>query len=140
MGGRKQTRRRPDPEALRRFVRGAPSEMSPDALTADQLPLREIAAPPEAKQIAFQYGGGYVRSYMLGECSVIVTREFGRWHLSVAHPKRYPTWIEISAAWYRVIPNAAKLCGALILPPLESYVNDHEFCMQVVEIDRTKHD
>lgn len=74
----------------------------------------------------------YLRIYSLGECSVIVTKEFGTWHLSVAHPRRYPTWDEIAEARYRVVPDAVTM--ALVLPPRAEYVNLHENCFQLTEV------
>jgi len=64
---------------------------------------------------------------------VIVTKEFGRWHLSIAHTDRDPTWREISEARYRLIPN--NVLTAMLLPPLEEYVNVHKHCFQMHEID-----
>lgn len=107
--------------------------MKPSALKRKPLPLAEQPPLPiHARLLTAE--NSYVRFYTLGDCTVLVTREFGRYHLSIAHPKRYPAWEEISEAWYRVVPGAAERVGALILPPLSRYLNVHEFCMQVHEI------
>lgn len=67
---------------------------------------------------------------------MIFSQEEGRWHLSISHPDRHPTWDEIKTVRYR-------LCGpdltmAMILPPVDRYVNvpaqDHVFQLwQLVE-------
>lgn len=95
----------------------------------------EIPTPPDVERAALVHGNAYVRCYVLGECTVVVTRESDRWHLSVAHKTRLPTWDECAAAWYRCVPAAKTLCGSLVLPPLHEYVNRNEFCLQVCEID-----
>lgn len=98
------------------------------------VPIHEIPPPPELTAQVLNRANSYLRTYLMGDCSVVVTREWGEWHLSVSCKDRYPTWLEISRAWYRVIPDAAEITGALVLPPLAQYVNLHEFCMQVVQI------
>src|SRR5262245_60535363 len=76
------------------------------------------------------------RAYRFGSCSVIVGIEEGRWHLSIAHPSRYPTWDEIRDARYRFIPNEVTV--AMILSPKEQYVNMHENCFHLHEIEDEK--
>ena len=75
-------------------------------------------------------------SYRMGRCTIIVDRvpRNGRqeWHLSIAHPARYPIWDEIVAARYALLPNEARM--AMILPPVEEYVNVHENCFHLWEI------
>lgn len=101
-------------------------------------PLAEVPPwPPLDRMVAFSASGtanSYLRCYRLGECPVVVTREGGLFHLSISHPGRYPTWEEISEAWYRTVPGAGERTGALILPPLEEYINVVRTCMQVVEV------
>jgi len=64
--------------------------------------------------------------------TLIVAIEDGRWHMSIAHPNRDPTWIEIRDARYQFIPDEAHM--AMILPPEEEYVNAHEHCFHLWEI------
>ena len=71
-------------------------------------------------------------AYRWGDCTVIVTREYGEWHLSIAHPDRFPTWDECAVARYRLIPDGVTM--AMILPPRRAYVNIHRNCFQMVEI------
>lgn len=84
----------------------------------------------------------HCKAYVLNdECSVFVgvepVKERGivrmRWHLSIAHPKRYPTWDEIKAARYELIPH--DLTIAMILPPPSEYVNIHNNCFHLHEIE-----
>jgi hypothetical protein len=96
--------------------------------------LKPIEVIPTARQVELLTGpeNAYLRCYRLGECSVVVTRERGRWHLSIAHPGRLPTWEEVASARYALLPGDL-VCG-MVLPPREAYVNLHEHCFQVFEI------
>jgi hypothetical protein len=96
------------------------------------LRLLEIPVPAETERRLLNAANGYVRAYLLGECSILVTKEYGRWHFSIAHPRRYPTWDEVAEARYRLLP--AGLHAAMILPPKGEYINMHEFCFQVIEV------
>jgi hypothetical protein len=67
-----------------------------------------------------------------GVLAVIVGDEVGiGWHLSISHrsnhrpPRlvRYPTWDEVAEARERFLP--ADLTFAMVLPPLEEFVNVH---------------
>jgi hypothetical protein len=101
-----------------------------------KLPWREVPVDlldSRARRMMVNEANAYLRAYRLGECSVIVTRELGKWHLSIAHPRRYPTWDEVAQARYNALP--AKLWVAMILPPPAHYVNVHEFCFQLIETD-----
>lgn len=48
------------------------------------------------------------RAFRFGQCSVIVGKEKGRWHISIAAPRRLPTWEEVRDARYRFIPMAGQ--------------------------------
>lgn len=104
--------------------------MKPSFTARKPLPLAEHSASELSHMITAS--NSYVRRYSLGECSVIVTREYGKWHLSIAHPSRHPTWNEIAEARYRILPKG--ITAAMLLPPLEEYVNLHSHCFQVFEI------
>jgi len=63
-----------------------------------------------------------VRTYTMGDCYVAVThRPNVGWHLSISCERRYPTWDEIKAARYLLVP--APVTMAMILPPPGQYVN-----------------
>ena len=65
--------------------------------------------------------------YALGDCTVFVAREPAGpngsllWHLSISHPRRYPTWDEIKTARYELLPSDVTM--AMLLPPPDEYVN-----------------
>jgi hypothetical protein len=110
-----------------------PAPMRPSFEDRPPLPLAEMP-PTEAEQVSLvNDSNAYLRRYRLGECSVIVTREFGKWHLSISHRKRYPTWDEIAEARYRLLPD--EVVVAMILPPKGHYINLNPHCFQMHEID-----
>ena len=105
--------------------------MRPTALESKRrlLELREIPAPASLRAGPMGFRSDYLRCYTLGECTVIVTREFDHLHLSISHRRRYPTWDEIAEARYRILPKDQTF--ALVLPPLEEYVNMNPNCFQL---------
>ena len=62
---------------------------------------------------------------------VLISMDEGLWHLSISHPKRYPTWDEIYEARYRFIPEAVQM--VMHLPPRQEYVNVHQNCFHLFE-------
>jgi hypothetical protein len=83
----------------------------------------------------------WARAYHMGDCNVLVAKEPIKirgieremWHLSIAHPHRYPTWEEITFSRYRFLPDEAQM--AMLLPPKRDYVNIHANCFHLYEID-----
>ena len=71
-------------------------------------------------------------AWSLGRCSVILTHtpEHG-YHLSIAHPFRYPTWDEIAEVRYALVPDEISM--GMPLPPRSEYVNLHPNCLQLRE-------
>ena len=63
--------------------------------------------------------------------SLLAGIEDGKWHMSIAHPKRYPNWDEIHEARYFSVPNDVFM--VMHLPPKEVYVNIHKNCFQLWE-------
>lgn len=57
-----------------------------------------------------------------------------RWHLSVSHHHRNPTWEEIRDARYALIPDGVMV--AMFLPPREDYVNAHKYCFHLYEVEK----
>ena len=68
-----------------------------------------------------------------------------QWHLSISHrsnvianaagapaPGRIPAWEEIKEARYKFCPNRVTM--AMLLPPIEEYVNLHPTTMHLHEI------
>ena len=94
-----------------------------------------IRLQPKAKWVKFNHalGGNW---YRWGDLSVCVgdPKEEGAWHISISHPYRYPNWNEIYQAWYDLVPDAALITGAIILPPKSEYVNLHPNCFHVHQL------
>jgi hypothetical protein len=85
-------------------------------------------------------GALFAECYVMGECSIILAREPTengfRWHLSIAHTNRYPTWDEIKTARYS-FEHLAGVVMAQLLPPVKSdaeWVNLHENCFHLHEV------
>lgn len=55
------------------------------------------------------------------------------WHLSISHPARYPTWDEIADVHYALVPDDVTM--ALLLPPRGEYVNAHDNCFHLWQIE-----
>jgi hypothetical protein len=72
-----------------------------------------------------------IQAFTFGECSILLTKEYGLLHMSISHPSRYPTWNEIAHARYKLIP--ADRDAVMVLPPEDEYINHHENCFQVHE-------
>ena len=71
--------------------------------------------------------------YTWGDVNVFVGVEEDRqWHLSISTPYRNPTWEEIKAARYCLLPHDITM--AMILPPTKEYINIHQFCFHLYQI------
>lgn len=102
-----------------------------------------------AKPIEIQESPGTHAAFLSDSgCSVIVGHEPARgapagiwlppdelllYHLSIAHPDRYPTWDEVADARYELIPDGVTM--AMLLPPAGEYVNVHDYCLHLWQID-----
>jgi hypothetical protein len=77
-----------------------------------------------------------LRSGSLGSCKVVAAEENGRWHLSISHAWRLPTWDELNAARDALIPADVWLCQPM--PPKAFWLNLHPYCLHLWEVrDRT---
>jgi hypothetical protein len=78
------------------------------------------------------------KAFRVGGCTILVGVEMGLWHLSISHEERYPTWDEIKWSRYQFCPG--NITMAMLLPPMEEYVNIHERCFHLwqVQDDRGK--
>jgi hypothetical protein len=120
----------------------------PDALDARGRPeFVEVPPDPRALEIhrklldTAQKAGADVKSWSFrqfryGEVRAILTRQWGRLHLSVSHLKRLPTWDEVAEIWYNHVAKNGEV-GALLLPKPENYVNINKFVLQVQEIPQS---
>ena len=73
------------------------------------------------------------KAFQWGVVRVLVGIEPAGWHMSISTPNRYPTWDEIKQARYDFVPDEVTM--AMILPPKSEYVNLHNFCFHLHEID-----
>jgi hypothetical protein len=78
------------------------------------------------------------RYFTYGDLIILVGREpidgngKKRWHLSISHPARFPSWDEIKFARYELCPKDITM--AMLLPPAEAYVNIHPNCFHLWQI------
>jgi len=139
----RQSRRKKDIRNTPPSARNLPPELrpkKPEYEKESNLPLREIR-PPEKLLDSFikiheeisDPTPFYLKTYQLGDCNIIVTKELGLLHLSINHKSRYPTWHEICQARYRLLP--ADRTIAMILPPKEAYINYNSNVFQMVELE-----
>ena len=70
-----------------------------------------------------------------GECLIFLSRhpKNGAYHLSISCKNRLPTWDELHDARYDLIPDDVTM--AMILPPKAEYVNVHEFCFHIYQVN-----
>lgn len=115
-----------------------PPNRPPSYTERKPLPLIELP-PSEAiiDQAIVANVNSYLRLYRLGPASVIVTKEYGQWHMSIACTDRLPAWEEVAEARYRLIPDGIVM--AMPLPPKADYVNVHEFCLHLIEVSIDDH-
>lgn len=69
---------------------------------------------------------------------VIYCTENGKEHVSISNTKRLPRWDEIKYVRYKLMKPDIHV--AQILPPREEYVNVHENCFHLWELDRNEFD
>lgn len=66
-------------------------------------------------------------------CTVIYNKENSKEHVSISHTKRLPRWDEVKFVRYQLMKPDATV--AQILPPKSEYVNLHENCFHLWEIN-----
>lgn len=66
-------------------------------------------------------------------CVVCVSKDGGKWHLSISHRNRLPTYEELKEARYKYLPDVKYM--AQIFPPKGEFVNVCETCLHLWEID-----
>jgi hypothetical protein len=79
--------------------------------------------------------GNNCRLFTWGYCRVLIEHhgEPHGWHLSISCAHRYPTWEEIKAARYDLLPRDITM--AMLLPPPDEYVNVHPNCFHLHQIE-----
>ncbi len=71
-------------------------------------------------------------SFKMGRCIVIVSKDNGKWHLSISCKNNQPSYKEIKEARYRFLPD--DITVAQIFPPKSEFVNLHPYCHHLWEI------
>jgi hypothetical protein len=64
-----------------------------------------------------------------GTVTVMAGTEQDGYHLSISHPRRYPTWDEICDARDRFTPLDTTM--VMLMPPRERWVNVHNNCFHL---------
>jgi hypothetical protein len=128
-----------------RRVPGTMKQPLSEALRAADPPDPEIRRWGTEQEVAMLANGAIVAyTYILGDCSVLVGREpvgedgAFRWHLSIAHRHRYPTWDEIKMARYGIAQVADVPLMAQLLPLIADgvrWTNLHDNCFHLYEVD-----
>jgi len=85
--------------------------------------------------------GLYASRYSLGQATIFVAREPAGpggsllWHATISRRNRHPSWDDIKAMRYRLLP--LDLTFGMLLPPPDEYVNvpaqDHVFHVWQIE-------
>lgn len=64
---------------------------------------------------------------------LFVSVDNGLLHMSISHPKRYPSWDEILRTRYKFFPENVEL--VMYLPKKGEYVNVHENCFHLWQVN-----
>lgn len=90
-----------------------------------------------AEKWLLDIGALVAERYLMGECTVMLAREpMGgqyRWHLSISHPARYPTWDEVKTPCY-VLGHLSGVVMAQVLGLGGPWVNVAENCFHLYEL------
>lgn len=58
-----------------------------------------------------------------------------KWHISVTHDARCPTWDELKQAKYTLLPSDADVEMSIVFPrKTDDYVDIHKFCLHLWEV------
>ncbi len=78
------------------------------------------------------------KSYRRGQCVIMISppTETTGWHMSISCRARNPSWEEIRDAWYTLVPDADNKSACMILPRKVDYINIHNYCFHVHEMDK----
>ncbi|MCK5292928.1 MAG: hypothetical protein KAR39_13035 [Thermoplasmata archaeon] len=76
--------------------------------------------------------------YKFGRCTVIVTMDAGRWHLSISTPDCSPSYKELKHARYTYCPD--NITMAQLFPPQAEFVNFHPYCHHLWQVIGVEHE
>lgn len=71
-------------------------------------------------------------TFKFSKCVVTVSKDAGKWHLSISRKDRLPNYDEIKYARYAYLPE--DIVVAQLFPPKEDLVNLHQFCLHLWEL------
>lgn len=80
--------------------------------------------------------------FKIGRCRIIITKDSdkdfpdGAWHLSISTANTLPSYAEMKAARYKLLPDDIYM--AEIFPPSKEFVNYHEYTRHLWQIDINK--
>lgn len=111
---------------IRKKVGAKPSGKKPSGKPT----IKEVAVSESIKGLLG--GAAELRAFIYGETTILLAKEMGKWHISISHPQRDPTWEEIKHVRYELVPGNATM--AMILPPKSEYVNLHVHCFHLWEV------
>lgn len=69
-------------------------------------------------------------------CKILVSKESSKWHLSISHEDRQPTYEELKEARYKLCPD--NIYMAQIFPPKSQFINIHKNCFHLYQIEGDK--
>jgi hypothetical protein len=72
-------------------------------------------------------------TFRFKKCTVMVSIDNGKWHLSISKHNASPSYKEIKAARYYYVPNDVTM--AQLFPPEEEFVNLQPYCHHLWQID-----
>jgi len=70
--------------------------------------------------------------FKYGECAVFISIDGGRWHMSISHHNRLPTYEELKGARYKLLDDNLNM--AMIFPPKAEFVNVHPYCLHLWQV------
>lgn len=75
------------------------------------------------------------KTYQMGRCRIFMSPPLAGqgWHMSIANPKRMPTWDEVAHAWYTLTEGENIQFAVMALPTKTDYNSYHAFCLHVYE-------
>ena len=73
-----------------------------------------------------------IRCFVKGPLRAIISKDLGRWHMSISCSDRHPTWEEIKQARYDLLPD--DIFMVQILPPKKYFVNVHPHTFHLWEL------
>jgi len=97
--------------------------------------IKELDVPERMRM------AGTTRWFKIGPCTVAAGQEFlagePRYHMSIAHPRRLPTWDEIKQAkeaMHRHGALAAERTYVMPFPPRSAWLSVHPYCFHLWEL------